>query len=961
MPAPGKSLPTFYNIDKLHRIFFVLSALWFVLLVVLVWKDYFREWRKYQRAFRKVEIEQTRLALREMEQSPEAEELRKLRAELQKAEQQLAAHRADIERLEKELRGLEARRYVVDQEWRFAKSERDTYRYQFEIARTHNLPDVDERRRRFEIAEQRVNRAFEDLKRIDRQMDTIKQQLGQLTRARENVEKRITALTLRIQKLEHRLRELRPSLVNIIRDLPLLDFMVPYFQIRQIYLNDLYYDLNFRLVERADRCTTCHLAIDRADFADYPDQPFRAHPKLDLMVGSASPHPMDRFGCTICHMGRDRGTDFVAAAHTPRDETQRQQWEERYGWEPLEHWEEPMLPLQYAEATCLMCHQGQLWVHGADRLNRGLALIRRVGCYGCHKIPGFEYLRKAGPSLEKIAAKTTPEWTFKWIKNPQSFRPTWMPRFFDLTNTNTPYYKRRNNVEALAITAYLFEKSKRETYPPIPVVGDPERGKQLVESLGCLGCHTLDVEDWVKTDTVSRRKFGPNLAFMGSKVKPEWLFAWLKNPSAYWHQTRMPSLRLTDQEAADITAFLMQSRNYDFEQARLPEADEALLDEIITEQWINQLPLDEIRRRIARMSLQQKLVFVGERMIARYGCFGCHDIPGFEKAAAIGTELTEEGDKPVVRLDFGYQKIPHTRWDWFRLKLKDPRIFDQGREVKPWEKLRMPQFNLSDEDIDAIVTVLLGLKKLNIVGPNKRKQLSPRESRIWAGWRILEEYNCIGCHQIGDLGGDIGAKMEELGFEPGMAPPILKYEDRPGPGAKLRTDWLYQFLKQPYVIRVWLKVRMPTFNLSDKELNTLIAAFAEMDEVVYPYEEAWFQSPPQEYLTMGQILFERLQCVQCHITGTQQVTGSAASFAPDLSLVRARLRPAWIMQWLKDPPAIMPGTRMPKYPWGDALKGLDPRIDPDPEKQVTAMRNFLLNFERLFGSASSRPAAPPAK
>jgi hypothetical protein len=38
-------------------------------------------------------------------------------------------------------------------------------------------------------------------------------------------------------------------------------------------------------------------------------------------------------------------------------------------------------------------------------------------------------------------------------------------------------------------------------------------------------------------------------------VNREFLFNWVKNPKHYWEQTFMPDLRLTDGEAADITAY----------------------------------------------------------------------------------------------------------------------------------------------------------------------------------------------------------------------------------------------------------------------------------------------------------------------------------------------------------------------------------------------------------------------
>ena len=76
--------------------------------------------------------------------------------------------------------------------------------------------------------------------------------------------------------------------------------------------------------------------------------------------------------------------------------------------------------------------------------------------------------------------------------------------------------------------------------------------------------------------------------------------------------------------------------------------------------------LFDAKAELAKMDLHAKEVYAGEKLIAHYGCFGCHAIPGFEDAKPIGTELTEEGSKAVHRLDFGFIHIPHTRQDWFR-------------------------------------------------------------------------------------------------------------------------------------------------------------------------------------------------------------------------------------------------------------------------------------------------------
>ena len=150
---------------------------------------------------------------------------------------------------------------------------------------------------------------------------------------------------------------------------------------------------------------------------------------------------------------------------------------------------------------------------------------------------------------------------------------------------------------------------------------------------------------------------------------------------------------------------------------------------------------------LAKMDLHAKEVYAGEKLIAHYGCFACHRIPGFEDAKPIGTELTEEGSKAVHRLDFGFVHLPHTRQDWFRAKLENTRLFDRDR-ARGWEeKLRMPLFRFSPRELDYVTTAVLGFQKLN-ASPSATKELDADDVAIERGRRIVKNHNCQGCHVI---------------------------------------------------------------------------------------------------------------------------------------------------------------------------------------------------------------------
>src|SRR5690606_30353905 len=65
----------------------------------------------------------------------------------------------------------------------------------------------------------------------------------------------------------------------------------------------------------------------------------------------------------------------------------------------------------------------------------------------------------------------------------------------------------------------------------------------------------------------------------------------------------------------------------------------------------------------------------------------------------------------------------------------------------------------------------------------------------------------------------------------GWVPPPLV-----GEGRKVQTQWLYDFMLDPYPIRPAVVLRMPRFNMSSAEAAALVNYFAAKDAVDYPYE-----------------------------------------------------------------------------------------------------------------------------
>jgi cytochrome c2 len=154
---------------------------------------------------------------------------------------------------------------------------------------------------------------------------------------------------------------------------------------------------------------------------------------------------------------------------------------------------------------------------------------------------------------------------------------------------------------------------------------------------------------------------------------------------------------------------------------------------------------------------------------------------------------------------------------------------------------------------------------------------------------------------------------------------------------------LYAFLRGPITIRPWLGVRMPTFGLDDPNLNGVIRYFGAVSNTIGP-----FQTHEAVKLTSAETgskqLFELLKCQQCHVLGTIPKDQPTSNLAPDLRMAPDRLNPEWIMEWLKKPSDILPGTRMPAF-WPDYPKSFYPQMGGDAETQIKAIRDYLMTFK----------------
>lgn len=578
-----------------------------------------------------------------------------------------------------------------------------------------------------------------------------------------------------------------------------------------------------------DRCQTCHVGLTEASLADVKEQPFRAHPPI--------PHRLTEFGCVICHRGQGAATTVGEAHHS-----------EMAG-------EEPILPARYIESSCGQCHHEQL--EGTPKLNEGRKMLARYGCVHCHTVdlPDGSTMQATDdpPPLTHIADKTTREWIYAWLKDPVAYSATaTMPNFM------------LSDADASDISAFLIANSTpqpgdtialtTQTHGPDP---DPAAGASLYGESFCASCHATQNQ----AGNLVGGDLGPELTKVGSKVKSEWLMAWMRDPRKYDPATPMPQYRWTDPQLKLIASYVAS------------KADPDLLTNVHLEQ--------ATKAQIAH----------GKQLVVEYGCASCHEIAGIAKPDNFGPNLSRIGSRPVVQLVF-LPGMEHTLPAYLAEKIRQPRSFGAS--------LRMPHFNLTSSQVEELTTALLSLTDRSFSLPSSLQVPAIRETNYQPAGQagqLMTSLNCLSCHRINGHGGTMA--------------PDLSWE-----GSSVQRQWLDDFLKNPNTLRPALIRRMPRFNLSDAERTTLTDYMMTVYQTPsFVRDEMPLTGYSPELVERGrQLFYSKYACQSCHVVNPNEDKGY---IGPTLTKVGARLNAVWIFHYLKDPQALRPGTIEPNQHMSD--------------------------------------------
>ncbi|HXG64723.1 MAG TPA: c-type cytochrome, partial [Blastocatellia bacterium] len=477
--------------------------------------------------------------------------------------------------------------------------------------------------------------------------------------------------------------------------------------------------------------------------------------------------------------------------------------------------------------------------------NRGKELFKSIGCLACHSIDGKAIDMGEGKvggdfaaNLSRVGEKANYEYIVRWVHNPRQRLAPYSPTLKrDLTPED---YAKKG----------------------LPFVFDDEHSKSPVDG------RELQIQN----------------------------------------MTVMPNFRLSDQDARDIATFLMNQKRSD-----VTYPDASFLDDPALkakgEQLVKQYGCagcHEIRGLEEEQRIGTELTVEGSKPIERLDF-------------ALLTHDAKEGIDPITHKELDRSWYNHK--GFFENKLRNPGIYDRGTEKAPQDRLKMPNIYLEEDEITALTTFMLGSVETAL--PRTMRYIpAGQKKQAQDGWWVIQKYNCMGCHNV-MIGQDsvlMGLPMYQGGDGQEQLPPRLTTE-----GARVNPDWLLKFLKDPALsdqngnvsaravearlaahmaggqpsqisnpqsqisdlksptpvpalgrqpglnrngVRPYLRARMPTFNFSPNELQTLVNFFMAVSAQQQPYiPEPQIPLTEQEK-TLARTLFtsDAAPCLKCHIT-----------------------------------------------------------------------------------------------
>ncbi len=472
----------------------------------------------------------------------------------------------------------------------------------------------------------------------------------------------------------------------------------------------------------------------------------------------------------------------------------------------------------------------------------GEILLTELNCVNCHRATGSlasRFPTAPVPNLQNLAGRIRYDYAEQWISDPHRTKSG--ARMPDLLVT-LDNSKRKSH--AAELTAFLWSLGKAEDLTYEKLAWNPDKGKALYHSIGCVACHAPAAEftttaNGAEVNAAAVATVSVPLGKIGDKYTRSGLIEFLLAPEEARPASRMPRMNLEPREAADVAAYLTQGMSLSstklraggkslqiagrksftslgcalchdvniggkklssdlkpFSLSAIAGKSGGCLDEK-PNAGIPWYGLDEFQRKALRAALANVSKAtpltaseqIHRKMVA-LNCYACHQRDGIGGPDAerlkyfesSGSDLGDEGRVPPLLTGVG-RKITQTAI---------ARTIQGQMPVRPYMNTMMPGFHKTDADALAILFATADADPDEIPTPRDGEEFQVGRNMWGRALLGTKGLSCIACHQLNG--------RKSLG---------IQSMDLAHATKRLRPEWFRDYVIDPAKYRPG--TRMPSF------------------------------------------------------------------------------------------------------------------------------------------------------
>jgi len=514
---------------------------------------------------------------------------------------------------------------------------------------------------------------------------------------------------------------------------------------------------------------------------------------------------------------------------------------------------------------------------------------------------------------------------------------------------------------------------KTEAAEPVKLGELQRQGRALFAANHCAKCH-VPASGLGATPMPETSEFAPLLAGEGERVTGEWLERWIAAPHTLRPSTRMPALvdgssEAGRQQAADIAAFIETQKlggeaGKPVDKALAQKGGETfhILGCVACHTLPSQAEPDKDHKRIPLNNVASKyqpgaLAAFLKKPDAFHSSSGMPDfrlsddeaagLASFLTTASTGKETKLAGTAPKGDLARGEALVKALNCGSCHpgLPMAEKAVAPALDAVfaKDWtasgcvapaaKRGKAPVLNLDDNERLALVA-------FSKAGSAPLTRDTPAEYVR----REITAQRCTACHAIDTK----PALLDDVHNESRSLVADVKHLEERVAQDRPRFTFLGEMLHASYIEstlqgtaepnpRPWLLMRMPAFH---SKAQALAEGFARLHGIEPGKPGEVKVDPANAEIGKKLLSAEGFGCVTCHAIGDAHSTAAFEVEGVNLALLKTRVRDEYFFRWMDNPPAVTPGTKMPRYAEGNQSQRTDV-LEGDARKQYEAIWQYL--------------------